>query len=300
MRIARNRGANRNRAADLRTARTAATLSMPELPEVEAIARTIEPLIAGRKILATRLPHPIVARNSARDIEGPRSLARARGRKVIAVHRRGKYLLVELDRGWLAFHFRLSGQFVWYRRSRRPEHVDFELDFGNGTLGFVDERHLGRVRRLNQPEDLPGIARMGIDPLSRDFTAQRLGGVLRDSRRPVKLVLMDQENIAGLGNIWAAESLWQARIDPRRRANTLNGVETRHLARSVARVLRRALESCLDPAPDIRNPEWWFENGDKMARVYGREGRRCPRCGAAVRRVEQGGRSTYFCPGCQR
>lgn len=273
---------------------------MPELPEVEAIARTIEPLIAGRKILATRLPHPIVARNSARDIHGPRLLGRARGRTVIAARRRGKYLLVQLDRGWLAFHFRLSGQFVWYRRARPPKHVDFAMDFANGTLGFVDDRHLGRVRWLERPEDLPGIARMGLDPLSRDFTARRLGGVLRASRRPVKLVLMDQEKIAGLGNIWAAESLWRARIDPRRRADTLSDGETGQLARSVARVLRRALESCLDPAPDIRDPGWWFENGDKLARVYAREGRRCGRCGAGIRRVEQGGRSTYFCPGCQR
>ncbi len=273
---------------------------MPELPEVEAIARTIEPLIAGRRILATRLLHPIVARNSPCDTDGPLSLANARARKVIGVCRRGKYLLIELDRGWLAYHFRLSGQFVWYDRRRPLGHVDFALDFPSGTLGFVDERHLGRVRWLDRPEDLPGIARLGLDPLSRDFSGERLAGVLRGSRRPVKLVLMDQEKIAGLGNIWTAESLWQARIDPRRRAETLSGRETRDLARSVARVVRRALKSCLDPAPDFRNPEWWFENGDKMARVYAREGRRCGRCGAVIRRVEQGGRSTYFCPGCQR
>jgi len=266
---------------------------MPELPEVEAMAQIVRPLVEGHRILDCRVIHAIVTAG------GAPALRQAKGRKVVAVERRGKYLLLQLDRGLLAFHFRLSGQIFWYERRRPPKHVDVALDFARGTLGFVDQRHLGRVRWLDRPEDLPGIARMGVDPLSPGFTPERLRNLLRASRRPVKLVLMDQEKIAGLGNIWTSESLWRARIDPRRRADKLTAPETRRLAGAVVGVLRRALKSCLDPAPNFRDPEWWFEGGDRSIRVYDREGKRCPRCGTAIRRVRQGARSTYFCPGCQ-
>ncbi len=266
---------------------------MPELPEIEAMARTLRPLVEGRRILDCRVIHAVVTGGN------PQALRQAKGRKVVRVERRGKYLLLALDRGWLAFHFRLSGQFLWFERRRAPKHVDVALDFARGTLGFVDRRHLGRVRWIERPEEIPGIARMGVDPLSPEFTPKRLGQILRESRRPVKLVLMDQEKIAGLGNIWTSESLWRARIDPRRRADRLTEPETRRLAGTVVGVLRRALESCLDPAPNFRDPDWWFEGGDRAIRVYDREGKRCPRCGTAIRRVPQGGKSTYYCPGCQ-
>jgi formamidopyrimidine-DNA glycosylase len=266
---------------------------MPELPEVEAMARTLRPLVAGRRILDCRVIHPVVTGG------GAQAVLQAKRHKVVSVERCGKYLLLALDRGWIAFHFRLDGLLLWYERRRPPKHVDVALDFVSGTLGFVDRRHLGRVRWIERPEEIPGIARMGVDPLSAEFTPERLGQILRESRRPVKLVLMDQEKIAGLGNIWTSESLWRARIDPRRRANRLTDAETRRLAATVVGVLRRAIESCLDPAPNFRDPDWWFEGGDRAIRVYDREGTRCPRCGTTIQRIAQGGRSTYYCPGCQ-
>lgn len=266
---------------------------MPELPEVEAMARLVRPLVEGRRILDCRVIHAVVTAG------GARALGQATGRKVVAIGRCGKYLLLQLDRGWLAFHFRLSGQIFWYRRERPPKHVDVALDFAQGSLGYADRRHLGRVRWLDRLEDLPGIARMGVEPLSPEFTPERLRKILRGSRRAVKLVLMDQEKIAGIGNVWASESLWRARIDPRRRADRLSEAETGRLARAVVGSLRRAIESCLDPAPDLRDLNWGFEGTGKILRVYDREGKRCPRCGAAIHRMRQGNRSTYFCPGCQ-
>jgi formamidopyrimidine-DNA glycosylase len=268
---------------------------MPELPEVEAIARILSPIVTGRRIRSCRVIHPVVVGGAA----GVRAVERAADRLVAGVERRGKYLLLRLDRGWLAMHFRLSGQVVWYDRRRPPPHVDVALDFSAGTLGFFDRRHLGKVRWLERPEDLASIAGMGVDPLSREFSAARLGELLRGSRRPVKLVLMDQGKIAGLGNIWSCEALWRARIDPRRRADRLGEKETGRLAVAIVAVLQRALKSCLDPAPDFRDPDWWFQGADKFLRVYDREGRPCRRCGARIRRIRQGGRSTYFCPGCQ-
>jgi formamidopyrimidine-DNA glycosylase len=273
---------------------------MPELPEVEAMARLTRRLVKGRKIMDCRVIHAVVARNSTRDRRNPKAVLRAKGRTVEGVERRGKYLLLRLDRGWLAFHFRLSGQLLWYRRERPPKHVDVALDFARDTLGFVDRRHLGRVRWLDRPRDLPGIARMGVDPLAREFTAKRLREILGSSRRAVKQVLMDQEKVAGLGNVWSSEALWRARIDPRRRADRIGEQETRRLRTAIVDVLRRALQSCLVPAPDFRDPQWEFEGADRIIRVYDREGRKCPRCGKRIRRVRQGNRSTYFCPGCQR
>ncbi len=258
------------------------------------MSRLTRRLVKGRKIVDCRVIHAVVTGGGARE------LLQTEGRTVVDVERRGKYLLLRLDRGWLALHFRLSGKLLWYARERPPKHVDVELDFGRGTLGFVDPRHLGRVRWLDRLEELPGVARMGVDPLSRDFTAKRLAEIFAGSRRAVKLVLMDQERVAGLGNIWSCEALWRARIDPRRRANRVGGKETLRLRAAIVAVLRRALQSCLDPAPDFRDPEWWFEGGDSFLRVYDREEKRCRRCGHGIRRVRQGNRSTYFCPGCQR
>ncbi len=273
---------------------------MPELPEVEAMARLTRRLVKSKKILDCRVIHAAVAGGSTHDRQGTKALKQAKGRKILEVERRGKYLLLRLDRGWVAMHFRLSGQLLWYKREKPPEHVDVALDFARNTLGFVDRRHLGRVRWLDRSEDLPGIQQMGVDPLSREFTAKRLGEILGSSRRAVKLVLMDQQRVAGLGNIWSSEALWRAKIDPRRRADRIDAKETRRLRGAIVDVLRRALQSCLDPAPDFRDPEWEFQGAEKIMRVYDCEGQRCRRCGKRIQRLRQGNRSTYFCPGCQR
>ncbi|HJY88320.1 MAG TPA: DNA-formamidopyrimidine glycosylase [Candidatus Acidoferrales bacterium] len=269
---------------------------MPELPEVEAVARAARRLIEGQKILACRVLHPIAVRP-----QSPTTFARQISRKRIEeVARRGKYLLLRLSRGWLALHFRLDGQLVWFDSGRESGHIDVALDLEKGTLGFVDRRHFGRARWLARLEDSPGICGLGMDPLSRNFDAGRLEGLLARSRRPLKLLLMDQGRIAGLGNIYASEALWHARLDPRRRSDGLAPTEARRLHKAIVYVLRRALECCLHPAPDFRNPDWWFEGLEGLLRVYDREGERCRRCGTRIRRVEQGGRSSYFCRGCQR
>ena len=134
----------------------------------------------------------------------------------------------------------------------------------------------------------------------QQLARQRLAELLGGSRRPVKLFLVDQGRIAGLGNIYSNEALWRAGLDPRRRTNRLSAVETRRLHKGIVDVLRRALECCLNPAPNFRDPEWWFQGLEKILGVYGREGKRCRRCGERIRRIAQGARSSYFCPGCQR
>ena len=269
---------------------------MPELPEVEAVVRTLRPLVRGQTIVRCRVLHPIAVRPQA-----PAMLRRGvEGQRIEAVERRGKYLLLRLSRGWLALHFRLDGQLVWLPRADSTGHIDIALQLHTGTLGFVDRRHFGRVHWLARPEDAPSICRLGVDPLSAAFTPERLQALLEKARRPLKLLLMDQARIAGLGNIYSSEALWHARLDPRRRADRLEPHEARRLHKAIVYVLRRALECCLRPTPDFRDPEWWFQGLEKMLRAYGREGERCRRCGGRIQRIKQSGRASYFCPGCQR
>jgi formamidopyrimidine-DNA glycosylase len=233
--------------------------------------------------------------------QSPALLRRSvKGRRVEAVERRGKYLLLRLDRGWVTLHFRLDGQLVWFDTPRVTGHIDVTFEFAAGTLGFVDRRHFGRVHFLRRVEDASGIRGLGVDPVSREFTRLLFQEILAGARRPLKLLLMDQARIAGLGNIYSSESLWRARLDPRRRANCATPAEARRLHNSIVYVLRRALEYCSHPAPNFRDPKWWFQGLERILRVYQLAGEPCRRCGERIRRIEQGGRSTFFCPGCQR
>ncbi len=274
---------------------------MPELPEVEAVARAVRRLVRGQTILECRVLHSIAVRPQT-----PAVLRKnATGQRIANVKRRGKYLLLALTRGCLVMHFRLDGQLVWFdslaeRSGALSGHIDVALELETGTLGFVDRRHFGRVHWLARPEDSPGLRSLGVDPLSREFTPERLQDLLAKARRPVKLLLMDQTRIAGLGNIYANEALWHGRLDPRRRTDRLTPSESRRLHKAIVNVLRRALECCVHPAPDFRDPNWWFQGLEKMLRVYGREAQRCRRCSGWIRRIEQGGRSSYYCPGCQQ
>jgi len=269
---------------------------MPELPEVEAVARTLRPLVCGHRIRRCRVLHTIAVR--------PQSAATVRrrfeGRRVENVERFGKYLTLRLDDGCAVLHFKLDGQLVWFDEHRVNGHIDIALHFRHGTLGFVDRRHFGRVLWFRAAEEVPGIRGLGPDPLSRDFTLDYLRSLLTKSRRPVKLLLMDQTRIAGLGNIYASESLWRARIGPRRLSHRVRPEEARRLHKAIVDVLSRALECCLDPAPDFRDPGWWFQGLERILGVYDLEGKPCRRCGTRIRRIQQAGRSSYYCPTCQR
>lgn len=268
---------------------------MPELPEVEAVARTLRLLVRGRRIERCDVLHAIAVR--------PQSAAtlrkRMEDRRVENVERHGKYLALRLDEGCAVLHFKLDGQLVWFDDHCVTGHIDVALHFPHGTLGFVDRRHFGRVNWFKAPEEAAGIRTLGPDALSRRFTADYLRDLLGQSRRPMKLLLLDQTRIAGLGNIYASESLWRARISPRRRSHLVQPEEARRLHKAIVDVLTRALKCCLDPAPDFRNPEWWFQGLERILGVYDREGKPCRRCRTRVRRIEQGGRSSYFCPSCQ-
>ena len=279
---------------------------MPELPEVEAVVRTLRPLVRDRRIRCVHVFHPIATKPQT----ASQVARQAQGRRIRAVDRKGKYVLLVLDRGLLTMHFRLDGQLLWFSngkellaRANQGEssvHVDVAFELDKGVLGFADPRHFARVHVWESANDCPGLRVLGIDPLSRDFTFRRFTQLLAGSKRPLKDFLLDQTRVAGIGNIYSCESLWHARLDPRRRANTLKPQEARRLHKAIVSVLARALECCVHPAPDFRDPEWWFQGLENILRAYGREGKPCRRCGEPIRRIAQGGRSTYFCGRCQK
>lgn len=279
---------------------------MPELPEVEAVVRTLRPLVQGRRIRCVHIFHPIAVKPQP----ASRLAKLATNRRIEGVERKGKYVLLILDRGVITLHFRLDGQLVWFadgeelfKRASSEQngvHVDVAFELSDGVLGFADRRHFGRVYVWDSIEESPGLVSLGIDALSKDFTVRAFQELLENSARPLKDFLLDQTRVAGLGNIYSCESLWHARLDPRRRAKTLKPEEVKRLHKAIVSVLERALECCLHPAPDFRDSQWWFQGLEKILRAYGREGEPCRRCGAAIQRIEQGGRSTYWCRTCQK
>jgi formamidopyrimidine-DNA glycosylase len=290
---------------------------MPELPEVEFAARTLRRLALGRRVVrvvldgrARRLFRPDGAAAVAAAVEGAR---------LTAVERRGKQLLLTLEgpRGLVGVNSHLGMTGKWEAgprwaapgaaRPRRPAeapplppHVRAALLLDDGTaLHYDDPRMFGRLRLVAGArfEALPEVAALGPDPIHDGIAPAALAAGLAATRRPVKVALLDQGLLAGVGNIHAAEACWRARLDPRRRADRLTAPEVAALARALRATFRFAL-SKLD-GPDI---EYLEEGGDNPFHVYGREGARCrhPGCGGTVRRVVQAQRSTYFCPRCQR
>jgi formamidopyrimidine-DNA glycosylase len=279
---------------------------MPELPEVEAVAQTLKPLVVRRQVRCCQVFHGIATRP-----QRPSHVSRVvEGQRITEVSRIGKYLLLQLTRGVVTLHFRLDGQLLWFSNAGEMEavanrhtngvHVDVAFELENGVLGFADRRHFGRVQVWDSVDACRGLAVLGVDPFSSDFTAARLAELLAVSKRRLKEFLLDQSRVAGIGNIYSCESLWSAKLDPRRRANSVKPEDARRLHKAIVSVLRRALECCLHPAPDFRDPRWWFQGLERILRAYDREGKPCSRCGELIQRIAQGGRSTYFCAFCQR
>jgi formamidopyrimidine-DNA glycosylase len=278
---------------------------MPELPEVETIRLMLQPLLAGRRIVRA-----LVRRRDIVGFPGLRGFERGlAGRMVAEIGRRGKYLVVRLDHGAdLVVHLRLSGHLEVVGRSEevKYERVRFELDSGK-ALSFAEPRVLGRVylvQRDKYPSELAGMMKMGPEPIHADFDAEYLGERLRGRTAPVKNLLLDQRVACGVGNIYSDEALFRAGIRPLRRAGRLAKAEVDRLAQALTEVLRDGIKWCGTTLADGRYqlPEGGAGSFQKRLAVFGREGERCRRrgCEGVVRRLRVGGRSTHFCPVCQK
>ncbi len=268
---------------------------MPELPEVEAVRRIAERALRGRRIVSAH-----ISRRRLCAPQTPEEFTRAvAGRRFVSSERRGKNILLHFDGISLWIHLRMTGSLYPVPGRQLPPasaSAHFLLDNGR-ALVFDDPRGLGVMRAAKRDEIENRLSGIGVDPLSKSFTADVLAALARSSRGAVKPLLMDQKRIAGLGNIYAAEALFQAGIDPRRKAASLSSSRIGRLRDAIAQALAEAVRSA---ERAYRKPGGFAEGERFHPAVYGREGESCRRCGRTVRRIRQSGRSTYFCPGCQR
>lgn len=260
---------------------------MPELPEVEAARRVVERAAVGRTIRALRVVHPALERCIS-----PAERRSLEGRRVMAVERRGKHQLMVLDDGRvLHVHFRMAGDWdVGRAADPPPRHARAFFEFTDGErVALVDSRALCTLTLHGSADEaLPALGPEASDPA---LTPALLGEALSRRRGPIKPVLLDQRVVAGLGNIYAAEALWYARINPAAPASSLSARRVEALLHGMRSALAAAEA---DPGR--------YSRGDGVERlhVYGREGEPCERCGRAIRRVVQAGRSTFYCSNCQR
>lgn len=294
---------------------------MPELPEVETIRMQLNQALTGLKIVEIEVLN-------AKTFQGDKN--QVIGRQVSGVKRRAKILLIELSRGiCLAIHLKLTGQLI-YRNSKfkirnsklllkDQKSGPFEIDelpnkytrvvvgFGdNSSLYFNDLRKFGWIKVLKNPgecSNLPELAKLGPEAIDeKTFSLDYFKDILTRSKKPIKLIIMDQEKLAGVGNIYANEALFAAKIRPDRPANSLGPEEIKELRNSILGILKKAVEN---KGTSDRDEAYRQISGEKGSfqnylQVYGRAGQKCPKCGGVVRRIALGGRGTFYCPTCQK
>jgi formamidopyrimidine-DNA glycosylase len=274
---------------------------MPELPEVEHVVRALRPVIVGRRILATELNLKRIASGTSRSVFD----RKLRNLRVTAVGRRGKYILIEFETGRvLMTHLRMTGKFVCLSidDSLPPyAHVVFHLD-DERRLVFCDMRQFGRMRIFANPRRLPKeLLALAPEPLSDDFTLEYFRDTLSRSRRTLKQLLLDQTKVLGLGNIYAVEALFLAGVNPLKAADSLSKPRANRLYQAIREVLREAIDAGSTLRIDMSDGNGSYSGTiERFWRVYERGGEPCVNCGAKIRRIVHGGRSTYFCPRCQK
>ena len=268
---------------------------MPELPEVETVRSSLEPLLTGRtfaqvEIRDGRLTRPLDPVVVAAELQGER---------VSAVERRGKYLLLRLESGrTLVVHLRMTGSF----RGEETPHTGAVITLDDDTrIVYRDVRRFGTWLLLE-----PGVldeylaAKLGAEPLGRGFGPRALAAALEGRRAPIKAALLDQRTVAGLGNIYVDEALWRARIHPLRPARELDADEVRAVHRGIRAALRMGIARQGATLRDYAQPDGRRGGMQHEFKVYGRGGEPCDRCGTPIEKTRAGGRGTWFCPSCQR
>jgi formamidopyrimidine-DNA glycosylase len=272
---------------------------MPELPEVETIRRRLEPFVVGRRIEGAEINDARLTRPF-----DPTPVAAAlQGERIAGLDRRGKYLVVRFESGRvLLIHLRMTGNLRLTGGDPADGPHDravLRLDNGSDVV-YRDVRRFG-TWLLVEPEELePYLAeRVGEEPLEEAFRTAALAARLTGRRAPVKAALLDQRTVAGLGNIYADEALWRARIHPLRPAGELEPDEVRRLHRALRDALRRGIARQGATLRDYATPDGERGAMQEEFKVYGREGEPCPRCGTPIEKIRAGGRGTSYCPHCQ-
>jgi len=275
---------------------------MPELPEVETVRRMLATAIPGRRIASARVSAKRLRTSSLTSL--PRQLS---GRTFEEPRRTGKFLLMDLDGGrTLLSHLGMSGRWLFWAKGKQPDlklrHVHLKLSFDDGaTLWYQDVRRFGMLRVIETAKLSrdASLKLLGPDPLAERRDGAALREAARAARTSIKVWLLDQRRIAGLGNIYVSEVLFRAKVDPRRRAGALTSAEWDRVASEIPAVLEESIARMGTTFSTYRT--LWNEPGQygEDLLVYDRAGEPCRVCGNEVRRIVQGGRSTFFCPSCQ-
>jgi len=276
---------------------------MPELPEVEHVVRALRRAVLGRQIIASEIRLPKLIAPTSPSIFN----RKVKGSRITGIGRRGKFILIQLDSDQvLAVHLRMTGKFlVLTPDDPLPphSHAIFYLD-DDRRLVFRDQRQFGVMRLVaaSRVSNTKGITELAPEPFSEDFSVAYLREVLGRSQRTLKNLLLDQTRVVGLGNIYAAEALFRAGVNPFKTAAGLGSRRAERLHQAIRDVLRAAISGSSTRRINLENPNGFsygavFEN---VWQVYEREGEPCFKCGTRIRRKVHGGRSTYWCPRCQR
>ncbi len=276
---------------------------MPELPEVELVARALQTLVANRRIVAAEL-----LRDRLAPAHTPAEFAAMlRDARITHVARRGKHILIHLDNERvLIAHLRMSGRFLLLPiEAPLPKftHAILYLD-DERRLVFSDQRHFGMMKIVNATElhEAKELRALAPEPFSAEFTPQYLAAALAGSRRTLKEILLDQTKVTGLGNIYAAEAMFIARVNPFQLAADFSSRRVARLHRAILDVLEESVAhgSTLNVDPENIDGNYYGGGYEGRWRVYDREGEPCSACETPVKRIAHAGRSTYFCPRCQR
>jgi formamidopyrimidine-DNA glycosylase len=273
---------------------------MPELPEVETVRRGLEPVVAGRRlerveILDSRLVRPFEPLEVGAELEGE---------QVESLDRRGKYLIFRFESGRvLLVHLRMTGSFVYAPAGSLPDdpHRRAVLTLDNeADVAYRDVRRFGTWLVLEPGELDPYLAeRLGDEPFSEAFTPRVLAERLRGRRAPVKAVLLDQRSLAGMGNIYADEALWRARVHPLRPAGDLTTAEVKRVHAGIRAALELGIARQGATLSDYRTADGERGGMQEEFEAYGREGEPCSRCGRPISKIRAAGRGTWFCSRCQ-
>jgi formamidopyrimidine-DNA glycosylase len=281
---------------------------MPELPEVEVLARHLLPLLRGRTIRDITVRRPKVLRPTS----AAKFARRLRGAKFLGLTRRGKYLLFELraktgGQFTLLGHLGMTGRMYLAPKNEPPaKHAAVMFDLGNRDFIYDDTRYFGRLTL-----DLAAVEKLGPEPLGEAFTTSEFARALKKSRQPIKVKLLDQSVVAGIGNIYASEALFLAGLSPRRAARRLTPPQVEKLRQAIREVLAQAIAGGstvpLNFRPHKSDGLFYYGSAagapdfySERLRVYDRKGLKCWHCGTPIQRIVQAARSTFFCPRCQK
>lgn len=271
---------------------------MPELPEVEVVKRELSALTKDHP----RIDAFVFLRKDLRDPMPIKKLQALVGSKILNVTRRAKYLLIETDKGGILSHLGMTGTWRVARKGEELLHDHIYIELSSGIrLAFRDPRRFGifEVYNLLKPHSSPRLKSLGPEPLGSDFTAEYLYKKLKAKKAPIKTSLMDQKLVVGVGNIYASEALFRARIKPQRRADKITREQAAVLVKCIQEVLQESIDRGGSSISDFKQTSGESGSYQDSHQVYDRKGQKCVICGTPIKQTVMAGRSTYWCPRCQ-